>query len=172
MQTKARSEEKRTAVEHLQFGSKTAKRVGWEDWEFTVFGPNQLQVTNASYGYLKDDHSYVVEVEDRNGVAVPTKCECPADQYNDDYACKHRVAAATVGGETVLEAAVTFDSPAPASSDSSPGSRRSELKADGGTVTPKQEPEDTCPNGYRGCDGPESDSLPCFACYMDAEGVE
>ena len=165
MKTDDPAAEKRTVVDHLTFGSKTVKRVSWETWEFTVVGPHLVEVTNASYGYLKDDHSYVVGVEERDGLAVPVECDCPADIHHDPD-CKHKVALATVGGETVLNAAVSFETPAPASSGGDSMTAQNKLKADGGTVTAETgSEEDTCPSGDPRCDGPESDDLPCFACY-------
>lgn len=137
----------KTVVEHLTFGAKTAKRVTWESWEFTVVGPAQVLVTNASYGYLKDEHSYVVTVEEReeDGVVLPRECECPADRYNEEYDCKHKVALAAVGGPTVLEAAWVF-------SDTDP-----KLRADGGD----DEGE------VRDCDCTERyDGFPCAECYI------
>lgn len=119
METTESSQDKRI-VEQLSFGAKTSKRVGWESWEFTVVGPHQVEVTNASYGFEKDDHAYIVGVAERDGLVVPTECECPADQYNEEYDCKHKVALATVGGPTVLNAALAFD-PSP-----------TRVKADGG----------------------------------------
>ncbi|MFC6954099.1 SWIM zinc finger family protein [Halorubellus litoreus] len=103
--------QKHTAVEHLTFTARTSQRVSWESWEFTVVGPYQVKVTNASYGYLKEDHAYVVGVEEREGVIVPAECECPADVHGDKD-CKHKVALATVAGPTVLNAAVDFERPA------------------------------------------------------------
>lgn len=136
----------KTAVEYLNFGAKTAKRVTWEAWEFTVVGPHLVRVTNASYGHLKDDHAYTVGVEDRNGAPVPAECECPADQYHDDYDCKHKVALATVGGPTVMTAAMDFE--AASSCDEAPKATTAadKLRADGGCE----------------CD---SFDFPCWDCY-------
>lgn len=103
--------DKRNAVEYLNFGAKTSKRVTWEAWEFTVAGPHQIEVTNASWGFQKDDHSYIVGVEDRDGVAVPAECGCKADRFREDYDCKHKVALASVGGPVVLQAAVDYSTP-------------------------------------------------------------
>jgi hypothetical protein len=100
----------KNAVSLLNFGKKTAKRVAWEAWEFTVVGPNRVRVTNASYGYVKDDHSYTVAVGERAGTLVPTECECPADKWREDYDCKHKVALAAVGGAVVMKAAGDFGS--------------------------------------------------------------
>ena len=43
----------KSIVDELTFGAKTAKRVGWEAWEFSVAGPHQIEVTNASWGFQK-----------------------------------------------------------------------------------------------------------------------
>lgn len=133
---------------NLSFGAKTSKRVSWEAWEFTVVGPHQIRVTNASYGYLKDDHSYPVGVEVRDGLALPAECDCPADKYRDEYDCKQKVALATVGGPTVLEAAVNFENATP-----------DKLKADGGTVNQREGNECDCAT--------LSDDFPCWPCVRD-----
>jgi len=160
------SSEKRI-VEQLDFDAKTAKRVGWEAWEFSIAGPHEVTVTNASYGFQKEDHAYVVGVDKRGGVPVPAECECPADKYNEDHDCKHKVALATVGGTTVLNAAVDFDNPATALSRSVPTdvtTAADKLQPDGGTVTVSGD-SDACPNGDDRCDGPTGEALPCFACF-------
>jgi hypothetical protein len=108
MEAKSRSLGK-SIVTQLDFGAKTAQRVTWEAWEFTLLGPYQVKVTNASYGCEKDDHAYVVGVEERDGVPVPAECECPADIHRDPD-CKHKVALATIGGPTVLNAATVSES--------------------------------------------------------------
>ena len=154
MATTSRTGEKRTAVEQLSFGSRTANRVTWEAFEFTVVGPYQVKVTNASYGYLKEDHSYVVGVEERGEAVLPAECECPADIHQDG-ACKHRVSLATVGGPTVLNAAVDFENPAPTSSDSDSMTAADRLRADGGN-SDQREGEDKC-----GC----TSELPCWDCF-------
>jgi hypothetical protein len=161
MEDNANSKEKSIAVEHLNFGSKTSQRVTWEAWSFKIVAPYTVEVTNESYGYLKDEHRYVVVIEDREGIVVPDTCECKADQYNEQYDCKHKVSLATIGGEVVLDAAVAFP-PKTSESDTNtkPVTAADTLKADGGT--PENE---TCPNGDPKCDGPESDDLPCFGCY-------
>lgn len=172
MATNQADRQKRTAVEHLSFGAKTAKRVAWEAWEFTVVGPHLVEVTNVSYGHLKSDHSYIVGVESRSSVALPAECDCPADIHHDPD-CKHKVALACIGGETVLNASVNFETPAPASSDGNPMSAGEELRTDGGAATVSSEPErDTCLNGDPRCEGPDSDDLPCFACYCVREDEE
>ena len=150
--------EKRNAVDYLSFGAKTAKRVAWEAWEFTVEGPHQVRVTNASYGYLKDDHSYVVGVEVRDGQALPAECGCPADRYSEEYACKHRVSLATIGGPTVLNAAVEYEAPAQ-TGDSEPTTAADKLRADGGDVLADSDATDDEP-----CEDCLGD-FPCFDCF-------
>jgi hypothetical protein len=160
-------------VDQLTFTSKTTKRVTWEAWEFTVVGPHQVEVTNASYGFQKEDHAYVVGVEERSGVLVPAECECPADRHHDPD-CKHKVALATVGGPTVLHAAVNVKSATATSSRSTPERRPTvtdRLQTDGGTTTTGSEPE-VCLNDDPRCCGPDGDDLPCFACYGDREEGE
>ena len=167
MTTNETAAEKRIA-DQLDFGPKTAKRVTWEAWEFTVVGPHQVEVTNASYGAEKEDHTYVVGVAKFDGVAVPAECECPADVHREPD-CKHKVALATIGGSTVLGAAVAHDSPATSSSNGTEEATTvaDALRTDGGSVavTPQSDEADTCPNGEEWCPGPDGDSLPCFDCY-------
>jgi len=166
MVTNTETAEKRTAVEYLEFGVKTAKRVTWESWSFRIVGPHQVEVCNESYGYLKDDHSYTVGVAVRDSVAVPAECDCPADLHREPD-CKHKAALATVGGPTVLNAAVEFEKPAgdtargfssPPTASENTETMAEKLKPDGG------EPK-ACSNGNPHCDGPNSEGLPCFACF-------
>ncbi|QLG26865.1 hypothetical protein HUG10_04605 [Halorarum halophilum] len=162
MATTSRIGEKRTAVDHLSFDARTAKRVAWESWEFTVVGPYQVRVTNASYGFKKDKHAYVVGVEDREGIVVPAECECPADVHRDPD-CKHKVALASVGGPTVLNAAVIFENPAPATDDRPAVKTGTDLLAvDGGVLADaKLDDNEEC----KEC--AELSDLPCFDCYCD-----
>jgi hypothetical protein len=154
-------------VEELNFGAKTSKRVCWEAWEFSVEAPHLVRVTNASYGFEKDDHSYLVGVEEREGLLVPSECECKADRYNDDYDCKHKVALATVGGPVVLQAAVDLDNPAPTFSESDVDGvtiAADKLETDGGTATVDDD-SDSCENGDDRCDGHDGAGFPCFDCF-------
>jgi hypothetical protein len=155
----------KSIVEELNFGAKTARRVGWEAFEFSVEGPHLVRVTNASYGFEKDDHSYLVGVEDRDGVLVPAECECKADRYNEEDDCKHKVALATVGGPVVLQAAVDLDNPGPALSVSATGvtTGADKLQTDGGTTAAGD--SDGCKNGDDRCNGPDGAGLPCFDCF-------
>lgn len=171
------SAEKRI-VERLNYGSKTAKRVGWEAWNLAVEAPHHVRVTNASYGYEKDEHSYLVTVEERDGLPVPTECECPADEYNEEYACKHRVSSATVGGLVVLQTAMNHSTPTVETEGRDSKTLEERLRADGGLVTEENRDDDgrliaddreECQNGQKGCPGPDGDSLPCFACYELSE---
>ena len=150
-------------VDQLSFGAKTVKRVTWELWEFTIVSPYLVEVTNASYGVEKDDHAYTVGVEERDGLIVPSECDCPADlHYEDD--CKHKVALATVGGKTVLNAAVNYSPPNGRRSTTKSITVRDKLQTDGGNSTD----ENRCPNGDSMCPGPNpgNDELPCFECHM------
>ena len=158
MTINAKTAEKRTAVEYLSFGAKTAKRVTWEAWEFTVVGPHLVEVTNASYGFEKDDHTYTVGVKECDGLAVPAECDCPADMYREDYDCKHKVALAAIGGKTTLDAAVAFSPHSTPVGESKTETIAKKLKADGGKPA-------TCLHGDPDCDGPSGDRLPCFECY-------
>lgn len=112
----------KSIVNELNFGAKTSKRVGWEAWEFEVEGPHQIRVTNASWGFQSSDHSYIVGIEDRDGLLIPAECGCKADRFREDYDCKHKVALATVGGPIVLQAAI--DCPTPTVDVGKPPGRR------------------------------------------------
>lgn len=144
----------------LDFNALTAKRVRWTAWEFTVVAPFTVEVTNASYGYLKDEHSYRVSV-DADG--LPVDCDCPGFQHHHGpkgMAGKHMVALATVAGPVVIEAARNF----PAGTEEPDA-----LVPDGGVAAvPPHEPEE-CKNGNPGCPGPDADDLPCFPCFCESE---
>jgi hypothetical protein len=160
----------KSIVSELNFGAKTSKRVGWEAWEFGVEAPHLVRVTNASYGFEKSDHSYLVGVEDRDGLLVPAECECPADKYNEEYDCKHKVALATVGGPVVLEASVSYPTPSGNRERSNTSTLSDKLRVDGGITTEEiggeSKPLDAAePDG---CDCTElSDGFPCWKCYRN-----
>ncbi|QSG11815.1 SWIM family zinc finger [Halapricum desulfuricans] len=104
----------------MNFDTKTAKRVAWSEWEFTIVGPFEIEVCNASYGFKKRDHVYRVMIDEQG---EPVSCTCKGFKHYhgpNDRVGKHMLAVAAVGGPTVLNAAVDFD-PAPAP-----------VKADGG----------------------------------------
>jgi len=166
MNTNTPAEDKRNAVEHLSFGAKTEKRVTWEAWEFAVEAPHLIRVTNASYGFKKADHSYLVGVEDCDGVLVPAECECPADMYRDDYDCKHKLALAVVGGAVVLGAAVDYPT------DSNASSGETQARTDGG-VTTEETGEESHPldaEEREECDCAElSNGFPCWPCVRDGK---
>lgn len=152
----------KSIVDQLSFTKKTAKRVAWEAWEFTIVGPHQVKVTNASYGFQKTDHEYVVDVEVRGGLAVPAGCDCPADIHTEKYDCKHKVALATVGGPTVLNAAVDYENRAPASSESEPEAMADRVRADGGRRYQRE--------GATDCDCADlSGDFPCWSCVRKGE---
>jgi len=167
-------------VEGLNFGSKTAKRVGWEQFEFAVESPHLVRVTNASYGCEKEDHSYLVGVEERDGLLVPAECECPADKYNEEYDCKHKLALATIAGPVVLQAAVECPTPTRDTERTDSTTLAERLRADGGVIAEGRREEgaalieaergEECANGEGWCPGPGTDSLPCFACFESTEG--
>lgn len=158
----------KTVVDQLDFGTKTAKRVGWEAFEFTLVGLHQVEVVNASYGFEKGEHTYTVGVERRDGVPVPIECGCPADLHRDAD-CKHKVALATVGGSTVMEAALEFegsteparDTPFPSSNVEDITTVADKIETDGGPQT--------CPNGNVHCNGSAGETLSCFSCYGDEQ---
>lgn len=157
-------------VNELNFGTKTSKRVGWEAWEFGVEASHLVRVTNASYSFKKADHSYLVGVENRNGILVPAECECPADKYNEEYDCKHKVALATVGGPVVLQAAVDCPTPTVNGGKTTRRTLENRLRTDGGAVTDKSG-EDTrrLHVGEReecDCDN-LPDDFPCAVCYIE-----
>lgn len=165
-------------VEELNYGSKTAKRVGWEAWEFAVEAPHLVRVTNASYGHEKDDHSYLVGVKDRDGLLVPAECECPADKYNEEYDCKHKVALATIGGPVVLQTAVDCPTPSVDGEGTDSTTLAERLRADGGVIAEERHEDgagvieverEECPNGEEWCSGSNADPLPCFACFQSTE---
>lgn len=150
-------------VNELEFGSRTTKRVTWEAWEFSIEAPHLVRVTNASYGFEKADHSYLVGVEDRDGLLVPAECECPADVHREPD-CKHKVALATVAGPLVLQAAVDYPTPK-AKTDESTGV---ELRTDGGAITDEPTDDDQPLNAseYAECDCTDgSDDFPCWPCF-------
>jgi len=157
----------KSIVDELNFGVKTSKRVSWEAWEFTIEGPHLVRVTNASYGFEKHDHSYLVGVEEREDLYVPTECECKADRYDDDHDCKHKVALATVGGPVVLQAAVDFENAAagfPVTTPENLTTGADKLETDGGTATVADD-SDTCENGDERCNGSDGTGLSCFDCF-------
>ena len=125
----------KSIVDQLEFGAKTAKRVGWEAWEFTIVGPHQVEVANASYGCEKGDHTYTVGVKKRGGVPVPVECSCPADIHREPD-CKHKVALATIGGPVVLNAAVDYEDTGELSvRDENVPTVADKLQTDGGNTT-------------------------------------
>ena len=160
----------KSIVEELNFGSKTSKRATWEAWEFSIEAPHLVRVTNASYGVEKDDHSYLVGVEDRDGLLTPSECECPADKYNEEYDCKHKVALGTIGGPVVLEASVDFPTESVDTDHSNTSTLSEKLRADGGATTEgtggESKPLDAVEPDE--CDCAElSDDFPCFPCFIN-----
>lgn len=158
-------------VDELTFDVKTSKRVTWEAWEFTVVGPYQVEVTNASWGVEKADHRYVVGVAERDGVVVPAECGCKADRFHTQD-CKHKLAVATVGGPVVLEAATAFETSTPNTDPTSVTTVADQLRADGGVVV-EQDPESATAHsdddtGDCGCEELPGE-FPCADCYINGE---
>lgn len=159
-------------VEELNYGSKTAMRAVWTAWEFSIEGSSLVQVTNASYGCEKDEHSFLIGIEDRDGLPVPVECSCPADEYNEEYACKHRVACAAIAGPVVLQAALTHATPTVDTDEGASPSFEPGVRPDGGAILEDEredgagviEAERECVNGDRGCEGSDG-SVTCFECY-------
>ena len=162
----------KSIVDELTFGAKTSKRVTWEAFEFTVCGPHQVEVTNAAYGYEKDEHSYVVGVEEPDGRAVPAECECKADRYNEEYDCKHKVALATIGGSVVLQAAVDCPTPTVDTERTTASTSQNKLRADDGAVVEKTDEDSPSLDAeeHDECDCVNlSDNFPCWPCVRDGK---
>jgi len=165
MTTNDSTAEKRI-VQELNFSARTAKRASWEAFEFSVEGPYLVRVTNASYGFEKEDHSYLVGIEPRNSLLVPSECDCKADLYNESD-CKHKLALVAGGGALVLNAAAeaeTDTTPFRVLNADSVTTGADMLQTDGGASVNGDNPE-TCANGDPRCNGPDSDELPCFGCF-------
>lgn len=160
MSSKTTDAEK-SIVEQLDFSTKTSKHVTWEEWEFTVVGPHQVEVTNASYGYLKDEHSYTVGVEVRGGRVLPAECECPADLHHEQD-CKHKVALAAIGGPTVLNAVTEYETPATTDAPKTE-TVADKLRADGGDVSAEASPTE------EQCDCQHLSDFPCWSCYRSGK---
>ena len=170
METTTTTPQKRTdphILDYLSYDPMTARRATLEAFEFTITGPGQVAVSNASWGDSRNDHTYTVQVGVRDGVALPVSCTCPGYEHHygpKEQADKHMLALATVGGPTLLRAALDYDAICAGSSDSnSMTSPTSPTTGDGAQRDP--EVSEGCPHGRAGCDGPESDTVGCFDCY-------
>lgn len=129
-------------------------------------------MTNAAYGFEKDDHSYLVGVEDRDGLLVPSECGCKADRFREEYDCKHKVALATVGGPVVLQASVDLPASDTDSKWSDASTVADKLRADGGTTAEENEGEFRPIDAVRHdeCDcGDLPNDFPCADCYIQGE---
>jgi hypothetical protein len=163
MTTNAKTADKSTVLDSLAYDTKTAKRVAYSQWEFTIVGPFEIEVCNASYGYLKDEHIYRVMIDE---AGIPVSCTCKGFKHYhspNGRVGKHMLAVATVGGQTLLEAAREFSPQSTPSGETDTETVAEKLKADGGVLKVDSEP-DTCPSGLDFCDGPDGDILPCFPC--------
>lgn len=187
------SDRQKRIVQQLNFDARTAKRVRWTEWEFTIIAPHQVRVTNASYGSEQADHTYTVTIADHNDadVVVPLHCDCPADHYNEDD-CKHKVAVAVCGGPVVLGAAMAYTTDRDAQSTTrvmTDGGQQVDHDGRDRDVEPERARERaaymrapahdraaradalglTCPEW---CDGPDDEELCCFRCFFVGEPAE
>lgn len=126
-------------------------------------------MTNAAYGFEKDDHSYLVGVDDRDGLLVPAECQCKSDRFREGYDCKHKVALATIGGPVVLEAAADYRTRS-VNTEGSDTSTGDDLLADGGIAIEEtggeSEPFDVAKR--TNCDCSELlDDFPCWFCVSE-----
>jgi hypothetical protein len=152
----------KSIVADLDYDTKTAKRVAWSEWEFTVVGPFEIEVRNASYNHLSDEHVYRVMIGE-NG--EPVSCTCKGFQHYhspNDRAGKHMLACATIGGPTLLDAATTF------SLESNSAEEQTETEtmadkcwADGGHQDQHEGDECEC-SGLAG-------EFPCWPCVRDGK---
>ena len=159
METNTDTVENCTVLKKLAFDTRTAKRVAWSDWAFTVVAPFEIEVQNLSYGHLADDHTYRVMINEQG---VPVSCTCPGFEYHhspNGRVGKHMLAVATVGGPTLLEAARAF-SPIHGPTGATAMTTASEkLKADGGRSPVDNSTDTECTECV------ELSDLPCFDCY-------
>lgn len=159
MQANTDTVENSTVLEQLAFDTKTAKRVAWSEWEFTIVAPFEVEVRNLSYGHLANDHTYRVMIDEQG---VPVSCTCPGFEYHhgpNGRVGKHMLAVATVGGPTLLEAARAFslnDGPTGASETTTASEK---LKTDGGQNPADDSADVECTE----CAG--LSDLPCWNCY-------
>ncbi|MDB9249299.1 SWIM zinc finger domain-containing protein [Halorubrum ezzemoulense] len=151
--------ENSTVLEQLAFDTKTAKRVAWSDWAFTIVAPFEIEVQNLSYGHLADDHTYRVMIDEQG---VPVSCTCPGFEYHhgpNGRVGKHMLAVATVGGPTLLEAARAFSPSHGPTGATETTTASKKLKADGGRSLAENSINTECIE----CAG--LSDLPCFDCY-------
>lgn len=160
----------KSIVTELDFTSRTGKRVAWETWEFTIEGPYLVRVTNAAYGYLKDDHQYTVGVAERDGQIIPAECECPADLHHDSD-CKHKIALAACGGVTVMQAAVDYEPSGDTKARQNVSTAADKLRTDGGTATASEGGNHTLDaSKHAECDCAElAGDFPCWPCVRDGK---
>lgn len=159
-------------VEELNIGTKTAKRITWEQFEFSIEAPHLIRATNASYGLENDEHSYLVGIEERDGRAVPAKCSCPADKYSEDQTCKHRGACAMIAGPVVLQAAMTVSSPTCDTEEPNSATLADRLWADGGVIS-----EGSCGDGGSLIETERDEcecsdlpgEFPCWSCWRSGK---
>lgn len=170
MTINAKAADKSTVLNSLAHDTKTAKRIAYSQWEFTIAGPFEIKVCNASYGYLRDEHTYRVMIGE---AGTPVSCSCKRFKHYHNpngRAGKHILAVATVSGQTSLDAAREFSLHSTPSGATNVKIVVEKMKTDGRLMTTKPDPE-TCPNGEPYCDDPESYDLPCCGCYLISGGA-
>jgi hypothetical protein len=159
MATNTDTVESSIVLQELAFDTKTATRVAWSDWAFTVVAPFEIEVQNLSYGHLAEDHTYRVMIDEQG---VPVSCTCPGFEYHhgpNGRVGKHMLAVATVGGLTLLEATQAF-SPIHGPTGATATTTASEkLKVDGGRSLADDSTDTECTE----CAGLLD--LPCWNCY-------
>lgn len=159
----------KSIVTKLDFTTRTGKRVAWEAWEFAIEGPYLVRVTNAAYGFLKDDHSYTVGIAECDGQLIPSECECPADVHRDGD-CKHKVALAACGRAVVMQAAVDYEPSGDTVARQTASTAADKLRTDGGTVAQDGEDSPLDAPEHAECDcGELSDDFPCWPCVRDGK---
>ena len=116
------------------------------------------------------DGMYLVVSQSGSEYLVDTRlgaCECPDHEYRD-VRCKHlrRVAFAT--GERPIPADVDHDPDIGQHVSGDP--RVFATDGAGEQATPEDANDDGCDEPW--CNGPETDSLPCFDCFRRQEGED
>ena len=172
MTTNAKTADKSTVLDSLAYDTKTAKRVAYSQWEFTIVGPYEIEVCNASYGYLKDEHTYRVMIDEEG---IPVSCTCKGFKHYhrpNGRVGKHMLAIATIGGPIVLEAAVNVSTPSGNPERPNASRLSDKLRADGGATTEGVSKKSKSLDGAEPdeCDCAElSDDFPCWPCVRDGK---
>jgi len=160
MATNTDTVESSTVFEQLAFDTKTAKSVGWSEWAFKIVAPFEIEVQNLSYGYLAEDHTYRVMVDEQG---VPVSCTCPGYKHYhgpNDRVGKHMLAVATVGGPTLLEAARAFPPNHESKTPAGTAALSEKMKPDGGRDVVENTTDIEC------AECASLSGLSCFDCVL------